>query len=380
MKIPSIKDAGDIKGKRVIVRFDFNVPIKDGKVVDDLRIKKSLATLNYLREAGARTIIISHIEGKNGDALPLEPVAEYLKALMPINFVKDFLNNDTALLAVTGMNDGDVVFFDNLRFSPGEKKNDAEFAKYLAAFGDLYVNDAFSVSHREHASVVGVPALLPHFAGFNLLEEISNLDTVVQPEHPFVFILGGAKFETKLPLFEKFINKADSIFVCGALMNNFFKEKGLNVGKSLVSPGNFNLVELDKDPKIVLPIDVVVKNDKGSETKNIIDVVYPDVIVDVGPESLKKFAPTIFGAKLILWNGPLGNYEEGFKDQTISLAQMIIDSGVNAVLGGGDTTAAVASLGLDADSDKNAIFVSTGGGAMLEYLLNETLPGIDALK
>lgn len=380
MKIPSIKEAGDLRGKRVIVRFDFNVPIKDGKVADDLRIKKSLPTLNYLREAGARTIIISHIEGKGGASLTLEPVAEYLKTIVPVTFIKDFLNNDVALLAATGMKDGEVILFDNLRNSEGEKKNDPEFAKYIASFGEIYVNDAFSVSHREHASVVGIPGLLPHFAGFNLLEEIENLDTVVHPEHPFVFILGGAKFDTKLPLFEKFVYKADTIFVCGALMNNFFKEQGLNVGKSLVSEGNFNLAGLSKDPKIVLPTDVVVKNEKGSEVKNVIDVVYPDVIVDVGPESLKNFAPTIFGAKLILWNGPLGNYEEGFKDQTLGLAKLIIDSGVNAVLGGGDTTAAVATLGMDIDSDKNAIFVSTGGGAMLEYLLNETLPGIDALK
>lgn len=380
MNITSIKDAGNIKGKRVIARFDFNVPIKDGKVVDDLRIKKSLATLNYLREAGARTIIISHIEGKGGAALSLEPVAEYLKTLMPINFVKDFLNNDTTLLAVTAMNDGDVVLFDNLRNSEGEKKNDIDFAKYIAAFGDLYVNDAFSVSHREHASVVGIPKLLPHFAGFNLIEEIANLDTVINPEHPFLFILGGAKFETKLPLFEKFINRADSIFVAGALMNNFFKEQGLGVGNSLVSDGNFNLLELSKNPKIILPTDVVVKNSKGSEVKASVNISSDDVVVDVGPTSIEKLAPIVFGAKLILWNGPLGNYEEGFKDQTIALAKLIIDSGVNAVLGGGDTTAAVASLGLDAQSDKNAVFVSTGGGAMLEYLLNDTLPGIDALK
>lgn len=380
MNIKSIKEAGDLKGKRVITRFDFNVPIKDGKVVDDLRIKKSMATLNYLKESGAKIIIISHIEGKGGVFLTLEAVSEYLNTLMPVKFIKNFLDNDTALLAVTGMNEGDVILFDNLRASEGEKKNDAEFSQYLAKFGDIYVNDAFSVSHREHASVVGIPKYLPHYAGLNLIEEIQNLDKVTSPEHPFIFVLGGAKFDTKLPLFEKFISKADSIFVCGALMNNFFKEQGLNVGKSLTSEGNFNLDELAKGQKIILPIDVVVKNENGSEVKLVVNVGDNDIIVDVGPASLEKLAPIVFPAKLVLWNGPLGNYEEGFKDQTIGLAKLIMDSKVHAVLGGGDTTAAVSSLGLDTNSSDSPIFVSTGGGAMLEYLLNETLPGIDALK
>jgi phosphoglycerate kinase len=380
MNIKSIKEAGDLKGKRVITRFDFNVPIKDGRVVDDLRIKKSIATLSYLKESGAKIIIISHIEGKGGAFLTLEAVSEYLNTLMPVKFVKNFLDNDTALLAVTGMNDGDVILFDNLRASEGEKKNDTEFSQYLAKFGDIYVNDAFSVSHREHASVVGIPKYLPHYAGLNLIEEIRNLDKVTSPEHPFIFVLGGAKFDTKLPLFEKFISKADSIFVCGALMNNFFKEQGLNVGKSLVSDGNFNLIDLAKGQKIILPIDVVVKNENGSEVKLVVNVGDDDVIVDVGPASLEKLAPIISSAKLVLWNGPLGNYEEGFKDQTIELAKLIMDSKVHAVLGGGDTTAAVSSLGLDTNSSDSPIFVSTGGGAMLEYLLNETLPGIDALR
>ncbi|MES3005704.1 MAG: phosphoglycerate kinase [Patescibacteria group bacterium] len=381
MNIKSIKEMGDIKGKKVIVRFDFNVPIQDGKVVDDLRIKKSLQTLSFLRNAGAKTIIISHIEAKDGSTITLEPVADYLKILAPLNFVKDFLNKDIASVAVDAMNNGDVVLFENLRLSKGEKKNDLDFSAYLASFGDMYVNDAFSVSHREHASVVGVPKLLPHYAGFNLIEEIENLNSVANPERPFLFILGGAKFETKMPLIQKFIDKADSIFVGGALMNNFFKEQGLNVGKSLVSEGTFNLVELSKSPKVILPIDVVVKTvDGSSHVKFVQEVSDTDWIVDVGPASVEKLAPVIFGAKLILWNGPMGNYEEGFKGQTLGIAKLIVDSGVNAVLGGGDTTAAVASLGLDGDSDRNTIFVSTGGGAMLEYLLNETLPGIDALK
>lgn len=380
MKLPSIKDAGDIRGKKVITRFDFNVPIHEGKVVDDLRIKKSLKTLDFLRNVGAKVIIISHIEAKDGSAISLEPVVEYLKAITPITFVKDFLNKEVVDAATSVMNDGDVILFENLRTSPGEKKNDPVFSKYIASFGDVYVNDAFSVSHREHASVVGVPKLLPHYAGFNLVEEIDNLDSVANPERPFLFILGGAKFETKMPLIQKFIEKADHVFVGGALMNNFFKEQGLNVGKSLVSEGTFNLVELSKNPKIILPSDLVIKTENGNQIKSPAEVSDTDMIVDVGPESVSKLAPIIFSSKLILWNGPLGNYEEGYTDQTIGIAKLIVDSGVNSVLGGGDTTAAVSSLGLEGESEKNALFISTGGGAMLEYLLNDTLPGIEVLK
>lgn len=376
MNITSIQHAGDIKGKRVLTRLDLNLPIQDGNVVDDLRVQKSLQTLNYLRDAGAHIVVIAHIEGKGG--VSLEPVAENLRLYFPLNFVKDFLNKDVALAAVNEMKDGDMVLFENLRESDGEKNNDPEFAAYLAQFGDIYVNDAFSVSHREHASIIGVPKLLPHFAGFNLIDEIEHIQKVFQPPHPFTFILGGAKFETKIPLIKKFLPRSEHIFIGGALANNFFKEHGLHVGKSLVSEGNFDLAQYKEEARLLLPTDVVVKDSAGVISTKLVNQIKDDeVIMDVGPASIKTLGTVIETSKFILWNGPMGNYEEGFRDQTIAIARIIAETGVEAALGGGDTTAAVASLNLD--DDKN-IFISTGGGAMLQYLLDETLPGIEALK
>ncbi len=375
MNIQSIKDAGDIRGKRVITRLDLNVPIQDGKVVDDLRIQKSLETLNYLKNAGAKTIILAHLEGKGGATLA--PVAEYLNTIFSVTFVKDFLNKESTMTVIDSMKDGDIVLFENLRVSEGEKKNDPSFALYLSQFGDLYVNDAFSVSHRAHASVVALPALLPHYAGFNLLEEINHIKAVFHPERPFLFILGGAKFETKMPLIKKFMTLADHVFVGGALANNFFKEKGLNVGASLVSEGNYNLVEYLNDRKLILSTDVVVKSPNGVVVKKVAEIADEDCIVDVGPQSVEDLKPVIASAKFVLWNGPMGNYEEGFKDQTEAIAKIIAETGVQSAIGGGDTTATLAALALD--KDKN-IFISTGGGAMLQYLLDETLPGIEALK
>lgn len=375
MNIVSIREAGNLKGKRVLLRLDLNVPVQNGKVADDLRIQKSLPIINFLREVGAKIICIAHIEGKGSKTL--EPVAEYLQTYVPVTFIKDFLQAETTKPIVEAMKEGDVVLFENLRIIKGEESNDVEFATYLATYGDIYINDAFSVSHRSHASIVGVPKLMPHYAGFQLLEEIEHIKTVFNPPHPFVFILGGAKFETKLPLIEKFLNHSDYIFVGGALANNFFKEKGLNVGDSLVSEGDFNLKEHFGDQRVVLPIDVVVKNGEVISVKKIEEIIDGDVIKDIGPASLENIRSLVSSAKFVLWNGPMGNYEEGFKDQTIGIAKIIVGSGVQAAVGGGDTVAAVASLNLEDDSK---IFISTGGGAMLQYLLDETLPGIEALK
>lgn len=370
----SIRDIQNVKGKKVIVRVDFNVPIQGGVVVDDLRIQKSLPTIMYLKEQGARIILISHLEGKGGASL--EPVAEHLKSYFPLTFVKDFINESTRNIIDT-MEDGDVVLFENLRICEGEKKNDTTFAAQLASYADIYVNDAFSVSHRAHASVVALAKLLPRYAGFQIFEEIEHLKTVFNPPRPFVFILGGAKFETKMPLIEKFLTLSDYIFIGGALANNFFKEKGLSVGKSLVSDGEFNLKEHFRDQRLILPIDVVVKNGSSVSVKKPEEVSGDDVIVDIGPASVEQVRALLSSAKFVLWNGPMGNYEEGFKDQTINMAKAVVDSHVKAALGGGDTTAALASLGLGSNDQ---IFVSTGGGAMLQYLLDETLPGIDALQ
>jgi phosphoglycerate kinase len=362
MNIKSIKEAESLKGKRVMVRVDFNVPVQDGRIIDDLRIRVAMPTIEYLKNEGAKVILISHIE-----SIPsLELVAEK----MGVKFVKDFMNWDGKI------EEGEVLLFENLRTNPGEKANDPEFAKVLASYADIYVNDAFPVCHREHASVVGVPKLLPHYAGFQLMKEIENLSAFFNPTHPFIFILGGAKFETKLPLIEKFSNTADYIFVGGALMNDVFKAKGYEVGKSLVSNLEDNkesMKNIVADQRIILPTDVVVDSNRVCDAKG---VGKDEIIMDVGPASIDAFADKIKTAKFILWNGPLGLYEKGFKDQTLKLAKLILESGAKCAVGGGDTVAAIESLKVENPN----VFISSGGGAMLKFLEEETLVGVEALK
>ncbi|MDO8589766.1 MAG: phosphoglycerate kinase [bacterium] len=332
MNPKSITEAGDLKGKRVLVRVDWNVPIEDGKVIDDFRIKKSLPTLEYLKNAGAKVTIITHLEPKGTSV-------EFLKMYVP-----------------EGME-----LLENLRDNLGEESNSEAFAKELASGADIYVNEAFSVAHRRHASIVGVPSLLPSFIGLQFALEIKELSKAFYPKKPFLFILGGAKFDTKLPLLKKFIHIADYIFVGGALANNFFKEQGMDVDGSLVKEGNFGLKELLKTGKIILPEDTIVKDGK---------------ILDAGPKAMENLKPIISASKLVLWNGPLGGYEHGYNVATLALAQMISEFASESIIGGGDTIAAIRELNL---FDKFS-FVSTGGGAMLDFLATGTLPGIEAMK
>lgn len=407
----------ELKGKRVIVRCDFNVQVFEGKIMDDLRVRKTLPTIQFLRDAGARIILISHIESKDGTGL--RPICEhinekYSEKTGTVTFVEDFRVADGANIhakeIINAMKDGGVVLLENLRIDGGEKSNDPEFAKLLALYAEVYVNDAFAVSHRAHASVVGLPALFlnARYAGIQLMSELDHLKVTFNAPHPFVFILGGAKFETKLPLIQKFA-QADSILLGGALLNDILKAKGYNVGKSLVSSGvdtagnKIDFTPIIENPKLIIPDDVIVSGPVdggtgadaviGTSTKLISEVGDEDMIMDVGPSMNTKLAEVIQNAKFILWNGPMGNYEKGFKDQTIEMAKLVTTacnrSGapVQAVLGGGDTTAAMVELGLEDQSDKGngapdagSMFISTGGGAMLEYLLNESLPGVEALK
>lgn len=391
--------ATELKDKRVMVRCDFNVQVFEGKILDDLRIKKTLPTIKYLREAGAKVILISHIESKDGTGL--KPVCEYINATYSkecgyVTFVSDFEAPNMPNI-MTHMKEGEVVLFENLRIDPREKSNDIEFVKLLASYADIYVNDAFAVSHRPHASVVGLPSLFPNarYAGIQLGSELSHLQVSFNAPHPFIFILGGAKFESKLPLIQKF-SQADSIFLGGALLNDILKAKGYNVGKSLVSDGVdgsgalIDFAPIISNPKLVIPDDVVVSGPIeggtiGTSVKLISEVGDEDVIMDVGPSMNEKLEEFLKSAKFVLWNGPMGNYEKGFKDQTIEMAKLVTSAcrktGVQVALGGGDTTAAIKELGFeDDDLNEGRLFVSTGGGAMLEYLENETLPGVDALK
>jgi phosphoglycerate kinase len=372
MNYKTLNELPEVNGIPVVVRLDFNAPVADGKVVDDYRIVKSLPTINFLREKGAKVIIIAHIEGGTDT---LKPVYERLVKDVPATFCEDCIENGAEKIAA--MNAGDVMLCENLRLYDGEKKNDPEFAKKLAALGTYYVNDGFSVSHRKHASVVGVPKLLPGFLGLQFQQEVENISKVFNPEHPFVFVLGGAKFDTKLPLVERFLQLADTIIIGGALANDMYKAKGLNVGASLVADSDIDLTAYASNPKIVVPHDVVVLTPEGKQqVKPVTEIKDGEKIFDAGPDSLAHFEKILQSAKTILWNGPLGNYEDGYKEPTLQLARIIANASAVSVLGGGDTLAAIQELKLE---DKFT-FVSTGGGAMLDFLAQGTLPGLDALK
>lgn len=314
----SIKEAGDLRGKKVLVRVDWNVPINNGEVRDTFRIEKSQETLDFLMSEGAKVTLMTHLE----PASPSQGGPEDLSVEPLRKFVPE-----------------GVTLLNNLRENKGEKENSTDFAKSLAEGFDIYVNEAFSVSHREHASIVGVPKLLPSFAGVTFMREVEELSKAFKPPHPFLFILGGAKFETKLPLVEKFLNIADEIVILGANAKQAF-DKGF-----------------DKYPKISFPKGDIAALDANEET------------IEMCREKLNR-------SQLVLWNGPLGKYEDGYTRGTESLAKVIADSGKMSILGGADTVATINELGI---FDKFS-FVSSGGGAMLDFLANGTLPGIEALK
>jgi phosphoglycerate kinase len=373
--IPSIQSAGNLKGKRVIVRVDFNVPIKDGRIGDDYRLKKTLQTILFLKKKGAKTILISHI-GKD-EKSTLKPVADYFnrKQNIKMGFIPDWEN--PMLVDIThNMQNGSVILLENLRRNPGEKTNDLKFAKKMASLADIYVNDAFSASHRKHASIVGITKYLPSYAGFLLVSEEKNLRLVLEPKHPFLFILGGAKISTKMPLLQKFAKTADSVFVGGALANDLLKARGVEIGISLVDPEVKNIKKIASDKKILLPIDVLVKNEKGGEVRALEAVGKEDFICDVGPKTRASFDALVSKHKFIVFNGTLGEYEAGYDKGTKKLLKVLADSKAKVILGGGDTVIMVEKMKLgDAFH-----FVSTGGGAMLDYLTSGSLPGIDALK
>jgi len=371
--VKKLSDVKKLKGKKVLVRVDFNVPVNDGIILDDFRIKRTLPTIERLRSNGAKVILISHLEEPGNDSL--KHIFRYLNTFFPVTFVEDIFSKEAHRI-VDDMDDSDVVLFENLRKWKEEKENDGSFAKHLASFADIYVNEAFSVSHREHASIVGIPKNIPSYAGDLFVKERENLKDVLSPPKPFLFILGGAKFSTKLPLLKKFLKKADDVVVAGALMNNFYKEQGFEIGKSVVEDGDFGVKSMLKNEHLYIPKDVVVETkDRYVETKDPSEVQKDDIIMDVGPDSLKDIQIFINEAKFILWNGPLGNYEKGYAEGTKELAHRIAEGAKDSVVGGGDTLTVISKLNL---LDKYT-FVSTAGGAMLDFLANETLPGIEAL-
>jgi phosphoglycerate kinase len=369
----SIKDLDDLDGKRVLLRLDLNVPMTDSRIDNDYRIKKSIPTIKFLKDRGAKIIIISHLWGDGSKTL--EPVYQQLSKGMELTFIKSGVSQE-AKIFVSKMKNGKIVLLENLRLEEGEVENDMSFAVRLSELADIYVNDAFATSHRDHASIVSLPQLLPSYYGLLFEKEVENLSTALNPPKPFLFILGGAKFETKIPLIIKYLDRADYVYIAGALANDFFKIKGFEIGRSSFSGKDYNLEKYLDRENLILPRDVTVQNKDGIYVKRPDEVVKEDKILDIGVEALSDIRDLISKSKFILWNGPLGNYEEGFRDGTIDLAKAVAKSSAYSIVGGGDTFAVISKLHLEEEFD----FISTAGGALLEFLYSGTLPGIEALK
>lgn len=356
-----------LAGKTAIVRVDFNVPFKAGKIAETFRIDQVWSTIDYLLKKRAKILLISHL-GDEGASLA--PVAKYLSRRQKTKLATNFKQAQDLL------KENNLVLLENLRLWPGEKNNDAFFAKELSNLGDIYINDAFSVSHRAHASVVGLPKFLPSYAGLRLVTEIKNLERVIKPKLPFVVVLGGAKFKTKIPLIKK-LSKADKIFLGGALSNSFFKAQGLEVGRSIIDDEVSYIKPFLKKKNLRFPIDVIVADTKKQAVKNPTEILKGEAIFDIGPETLKEITKAAKSARTILWNGPLGWFEKGYTKGTLETAKILASTKAFTVVGGGDTLAAIKKLKLENEFS----FVSTGGGAMLEYIASGgKLVGLKALN
>ncbi len=367
----SITKAKIKKGTRVLVRADFNVPIENGKVLDPFRITKTLPTIKYLLGKGAKVILVSH--AGEGDQTLL-PVAGILKKHIPVQFVAA-VSGASVDQALVNQKDGTAILLENLRSEGGEKKNDKAFAQLLASYADIFVNDAFPVSHRAHASIVGVPKFLPSYAGLQLEQEIKHLAIAHKPKHPFLFILGGNKFSTKMPLIKAFAKSADYLFIGGALLNDLLRAKGYEIGKSAFEDG-YDVSAILKNKKLILPIDLVVTKGTKSRICSPYEVAHDESIMDVGPETIKYVNSIAKIAKFTLWNGPIGFYEKGFDVGSRSLLKGLAASKGDTIIGGGDTVELVNKLKME----NKFKFVSTGGGATLDFLADGELVGIKALK
>ena len=385
----------EIKGKKVLMRVDFNVPIENGKITDDNRIVQALPSIKHVIENGGLLILTSHLGRPAGEFDPefsLKPAADHLATLIDadVHFAEDCIG-EQAESVISKADFGDVVVLENVRFHPEEKKNDEDFSKKLAAHGDLFVNDAFGSSHRAHASVAGVTRYLqPAVSGYLLEKEIKYLEeSINDPERPFVAILGGAKVSDKIGVIENLLSKVDTIIVGGGMTYTFYKAKGWPIGNSLVEEDKVELAKelLEKAEKagvkFMLPMDsVVAKEFKNDAEHKVVDedgIEDGWMALDIGPQSALAFGNVIKGAKTVVWNGPMGVFEmENFADGTFAVAEALADAtkfGATTIIGGGDSAAAIKAAGL---MDKVS-HVSTGGGASLEYLEGKELPGVASL-
>ncbi|MDL4820216.1 phosphoglycerate kinase [Actinomadura opuntiae] len=387
----------DVAGRKVLVRADLNVPLQDGRITDDGRIRASLPTIETLRAKGAKVVVCAHLGRPKGEVKPefsLGPVAIRLGELLGVRVVfADDVAGASAHAAVSGLGDGDVALLENLRFEPGEtSKDDAErgaFADRLAALAEVYVGDGFGAVHRKHASVYDVPQRLPHAAGDLIATEVSVLEKLTeQVERPYAVVLGGSKVSDKLGVIDNLLGKADRILIGGGMVFTFLKAQGHEVGRSLLEEDQLGTVREylrraeESGVEFVLPVDVVAATAFAADADH--EVVAADAIpadrlgLDIGPESGKLFAARLAGARTVFWNGPMGVFEmEPYSHGTRAVAQGLIDSGAFTVVGGGDSAAAVRQLGFDEGAFSH---ISTGGGASLEYLEGKTLPGLQALE
>jgi len=385
----------DVKGKKVLVRVDFNVPISNGVITSDNRITASLPTINYLSEKGAKVILMSHLGRPKGEKkleFTLKPVAEYLKTKVSANvtFADDCIG-DSVAAAVQTLQNGDILVLENLRFYKQEEKNDPEFARQLASFGEIYVNDAFGTAHRAHASTEGVTHYIKQCAaGYLMKKELDYLGMVVSnPKHPFVAVMGGAKVSDKIEVITNLLAKVDTLIIGGGMVYTFYKAQGKEVGKSLLEADKVEVAEkileeaAAQGKKLLLPIDDVVaaefNNDSPSKVVENGEIPADMMGLDIGPKSIALFSSELENAKTVVWNGPMGVFEmENFSKGTFAIAQALAkatENGAITIIGGGDSASAIKKAGLA----KKVSHVSTGGGASLEFLEGKILPGVAAL-
>jgi len=379
----------DVMGKRVLVRVDFNVPIKDGAVGDDTRIRAALPTVQYLLDHGASVILCSHLGRPKGEVMPeysLRPVATQLSKLLdrPVAFAEDCVG-PVAEQAASALKPGGVLLLENTRFHAGETKNDVELSKQLAALADIYVNDAFGSAHRAHASTEGVARYLPAVAGFLMEKEIRYLGQAIEnPTHPFIAILGGAKISDKIGVIKNLLEKADQVLIGGGMANTFYKAQGYPVGDSLIEEDSLEMARdlLAKGGnRLRLPVDVVIGDrfeaDADRKVMSMGPVPAGWRILDIGPNTLDNFSKLIADAGTIVWNGPMGVFEfPRFAEGTFGLAKAVAESKATSIIGGGDSVAAVQQTGVAG----RITHISTGGGASLEMLEGIILPGLAALQ